>query len=309
MPFRPPTSELPDKQWQKPLFLTITVHVCFVLFGLFAPNFLHFQRKIPEVYTVNLFSVEDLGGPAPAAAPSKAATTAPQAEPSPPVAVPEPTKPTTPPQKTPPAPEPPAVAKDAISLKPIKTKEKADVDKVKLLRDKLLAEDNAKKARDAAEKAKADADKKAKSAVDLIKQNLKASQQLAAGKAAAGTGTGSTASTQAGSGTGNGAGGSGIMVDENLRRYLLAVNNQIHEHWALPDLQNWKDNIEAIVIIRVRRDGVIVESSFKKKSDNIFFNQFVEKTLKLSSPLPPFPIGINQSEMEIGLKFRPGEVL
>ena len=303
MPFRPPTSELPDKQWQKPLFLTITVHVCFVLFGLFAPNFLHFQRKIPEVYTVNLFSVEDLGGPAPAAAPSKTATTAPQAEPSPPVAVPEPTKPT-PPQKT-----PPAVAKDAISLKPIKTKEKADVDKVKLLRDNLLAEDNAKKARDAAEKAKADADKKAKSAVDLIKQNLKASQQLAAGKAAAGTGTGSTASTQAGSGTGSGAGGSGIMVDENLRRYLLAVNNQIHEHWALPDLQNWKDNIEAIVIIRVRRDGVIVESSFKKKSDNIFFNQFVEKTLKLSSPLPPFPIGINQSEMEIGLKFRPGEVL
>ena len=308
MPFRPPTSELPDTQWQKPLFLTITVHVCFVLFGLFAPNFLHFQRKIPEVYTVNLFSVEDLGGPAPAAAPSKAATTAPQAEPSPPVAVPEPTKPT-PPQKTPPAPEPPAVAKDAISLKPIKTKEKADVDKVKLLRDKLLAEDNAKKTRDAAEKAKADADKKAKSAVDLIKQNLKASQQLAAGKAAAGTGTGSTASTQAGSGTGSGAGGSGIMVDENLRRYLLAVNNQIHEHWALPDLQNWKENIEAIVIIRVRRDGVIVESSFKKKSDNIFFNQFVEKTLKLSSPLPPFPIGINQSEMEIGLKFRPGEVL
>ncbi len=297
VPSRLPTSELPDKQWQKSIFLTISVHVCFLLFGLLAPRFLHFQQKIPEVYTVNLFSVEDLGGPAPAA-PSKAVA-APQAEPRQPKAAPEPAKPA-PPQKTQPAPEPPAVAKDAISLKPIKTKEKADVDKVKMLRDKLLAENNEKRAKDAAEKARADADKKAKSAVDSLKQALMAGQQLAAGKAAAGS---STAATQA-----SGGAGGGIAVDENLRRYLIAVNSQIQEHWVLPDLQNWKENVEAIVIIRVRRDGVVIESSFKKKSDNVFFNQFVEKTLKLSSPLPPFPIGINQSEMEIGLKFRPGEV-
>lgn len=300
MPYRPPTSELPDKQWQKPLFFTITVHVCFLLFGFFAPNFLHFQQKIPEVYTVNLFSVDDLGGPAPAA-PSKAAV-APRAAPPQPKAAPEPPKPV-PPQKTQPVPEPVAVAKDAISLKPIKTKEKADIDKVKKLRDILLAENQEKQAKDAAEKARADADKKAKDAVDRLKQALGAGQQAAAGRAAA-----SAAATQAGSGTGSGAGGGGVMVDENLRRYLMAVNSQIQEHWVLPDLQNWKANVEAIVIIRVRRDGAVVETTFKKKSDNIFFNQFVEKTLKLSAPLPPFPIGINQSEMEIGLKFRPGEV-
>jgi outer membrane biosynthesis protein TonB len=298
LPFYLPTSDLPDKQWHRPFFLTVGVHVCLLLFGYFAPNLLHFQRKIPEVYTVNLFSVQDLGGPPPA--PAHKAAVAPQ-----PQAPPEPVKPT-PPQKTQPAPEPPAVAKDAISLKPIKTKEKTDIDKVKLLRDKLLAENNEKIAKDAVEKARADADKKAKGAVDSLKQALMAGQQLAAAKAAAGS---ATSATQAGSGTGSGTGGSGIMVDENLRRYLLAVNNQIHEHWALPDLQNWKPNVEAVVIIRVRRDGVIVESSFKKKSDNIFFNQLVEKTLKLSSPLPPFPIGINLSEMEIGLKFRPGEIL
>jgi colicin import membrane protein len=293
-----PTSELPDKQWQKSLFLTIAVHVFFLLFGMLAPRFFHFQQKIPEVYTVNLFSATDLGGPPPAAS-SKAP--APQAEAAPPKAAPEPAKPT-PPQKTQPVPEPPAVAKDAVSLKPIKTKEKADVDKVKMLRDKLLAENNEKQAKEAAEKARADADKKAKGAVDSLKKALMAGQQAAAGKAAA-----STVGAQAGSGTGNGAGG-GVAVDENLRRYLIAVNSQIQEHWVLPDLQNWKENVEAIVIIRVRRDGAVIETTFKKKSDNVFFNQFVEKTLKLSSPLPPFPIGINQSEMEIGLKFRPGEV-
>lgn len=200
------------------------------------------------------------------------------------------------------------MAKDAISLKPIKTKEKADIDKVKMLRDKLLAENTEKQTKDAAEKAKADAEKKAKGAVDSLKKALMAGQQAAAGKAAASSAASSVVATaQGGSGTGSGAGG-GIAVDENLRRYLIAVNNQIQEHWVLPDLQNWKENVEAIVIIRVRRDGAVVETTFKKRSDNVFFNQFVEKTLKLSSPLPPFPIGINQSEMEIGLKFRPGEV-
>lgn len=293
MPSLLQTSAFPDKQWQKPLFLTITVHVCFLLFGYLAPRFLHFQQTIPEVYTVNLFSVEDLGMPA-RSAPSKAAAPAP-VESRAAKTEPEPIKPA-PPQKTQTAPEPPAAAKDTISLKPIKTKDKADINKVKILRDKLLAENKEKLTREAAEKARADAERKAKSAVDSLKQSLLAGQQMAAAGAA-------TASTQAGGGSGG-----GIAVDENLRRYLIAVNSQIQEHWVLPDLQNWKENIEAIVIIRVRRDGVVVESTFKKKSDNIFFNQFVEKTLKLSTPLPPFPIGINQSEMEIGLKFRPGEV-
>ena len=301
MPYRLPTSELPDKQWQKSLSLTIAVHVGFVLFGLFAPRLLHFQRKIPEVYTVNLFSVEDLGGPAPAA-PRKAAA-APKAEPQQSQVTPPPPAKPTPPQKTQPVPEPPAVAKDAISLKPIKTKEKADIDKVKMLQNKLLAENAEKQAKDAAEKARADADKKAKGAVDSLKKALMAGQQSAAGAAGASLGV----ANQAGTGSGSGSSG-GIAVDENLRRYLMAVNSQIQEHWVLPDLQNWKSNVEAIVIIRIRRDGVVVESTFKKKSDNVFFNQFVEKTLKLSSPLPPFPIGINQSEMEIGLKFKPGEV-
>jgi outer membrane biosynthesis protein TonB len=301
VPLPLPTSKLPDKQWQKSLLLTITIHVSFLVFGFFAPNFLNFRHKMPEVYTVNLFSVEDLGSSAPAA-PNKIVAT-PQAPIK--AAPPAPIK-LAPAQKIQPHPEPPAVAKDTISLKPIKTKEKADIDKVKMLRDKLLAENNVKQAKDTAEKALADSDKKTKGAVDSLKQSLMAGQQLAARKAAAGA---STITTQNGPGTGTGSGASGgITVDENLRRYLVAVNSKIQEHWVLPDLQSWKENIEAIVIIRVRRDGVVVESTFKKKSDNIFFNQFVEKTLKLSSPLPPFPIGMNQQEEVIGLKFRPGEI-
>jgi len=312
VPFRLPESQILGNQWQKSLFLTIAVHISLLLLSVFGPRFLHFQKKIPEVYTVNLFSVDDLGG-APAAAPAPTAeeSAAPEA-PTPSVTPPPPPVKTAPTPKAKPEPLPPPAAKDTVSLKPIKSKDKSDLDKLKKLRETLANEDKVKQAKAAelkAEMARAEAERKAKSAVSSLKQALMAGQQAAtAGKAASGHGSGNgQAKTGAGAGAGSGGGG-GIMVDENLRRYLIAVNQQIQEHWILPDTQNWKANTEAIVIIRVRRDGTIVENSFKKKSDNLFFNQFVEKTLKLSSPLPPFPIGLNQPEMEIGLKFRPGEV-
>lgn len=101
----------------------------------------------------------------------------------------------------------------------------------------------------------------------------------------------------------------GNEIDENLRRYLIAVNNHIQEHWVLPDSQKWDKNLEAIIIIRVRSDGEVTESSFKKRSDNVLFDHFIEKILKLSAPFPPFPIGINKSEMEIGLRFRPEKII
>ncbi|MGV1099019.1 TonB C-terminal domain-containing protein [Thiovibrio sp. JS02] len=314
-----PSSEDPEKQWRISMLLAIGMHLLIFLVGYFAPKFFSFRPKIQEVQTVNLFTVQDIRQSAPAAAPARKA---PAPEPKPeakkkapePVKEPEPVK-AEPVKKTEPVKAEP-VAKNTISLKPIKKKDKADIEKVKKLREKLLAEEKAKKAKADADKAKteaekakavadkarADAEAKLKSAMASLKQSLKAGQ--VAGKGGPGaTGTSATAT-----GTGPGA-GSGAMVEENLRRYLLAVNEQIQENWRLPDLQSWKDDLEAIVVIRVRRDGVVINKFFEKKSDNIYFNQFVEKTLKDSSPLPAFPVGLEDEEMEIGLKFRPGEVL
>lgn len=313
MPFRPQSITAPKSQWLKPLAFTLALHFFLLLFGFLAPRLINFQKKIPEVYTVNLFSVEDLGAPSPAASGQPAPLEA-EAAPKQVKTLDDKAQTNKAPEKlsakVKPEPALPPAPKDAVSLKPIKTKEKSDIEKLKKLQEKILtenAEKQNKAAAEKAEKARADAEQKAKTAVSSLMQAIKAGQQAAntgknpAGQAAAGP-------PQGGSGTGTGSGGGGISVDENLRRYLLAVNNQIQEHWVLPDTQNWKATVEAIVIIRVKRDGTIAESSFKKRSDNVFFNQFVEKTLKLSSPLPPFPIGLNQPEMEIGLKFRPGEV-
>lgn len=294
MSFSPLTIPDPDgRQWRISLALAVALHLLFLLAGLFAPKLFNFRQKLPEVYTVNLFSVEELGPP-PAARPGPPAPPAPAEK----TAVTE-----TPPAPPPPAPRPEPAVSEAVSLQPVKKKE--DLDRVRKLRDRFLAEEKAKKARaeaeqarEAAEKASAEAEQAARDAarqaVRGLGQSLKAEQQLAAGRI--GVAGGAT-----------GSGGGERSTAEGI--YLFgAVKPHIQERWRLPDLQNWKNTLEAVAVIRVRRDGVVIRSFFEKKSDNIYFNQFVEKTLRESSPLPPFPVGLDRDELEIGLKFTPGGV-
>ncbi|MEJ2270414.1 MAG: energy transducer TonB [Desulfobulbaceae bacterium] len=76
----------------------------------------------------------------------------------------------------------------------------------------------------------------------------------------------------------------------------------------MPDLQNWDNSLEAVLIIKIRRDGTVTDTFFERKSDNIYFNQFVLKALKDAAPLPPFPDQLQENSFEIGLRFKPGEL-
>ena len=258
--------------------LALGAHLLLVVFTLVSPYLFQFNRKLPEVYTVNLFTVEEIDAPQ-------------LARPAQPLIKPKKSKikkrmPIKAPSPPPPAATPKASTRKAISTRPIKRKNKSDLESLKHLRNKLKAENKAKKARELA-------DKRAKDALESLKQAMKAEESS---KDVIDTPPPPPRS------------GSGVTVDENTRRYLVAVNNQVQEHWVLPDLQSWDDNLQAIIIINVRRDGVVIKNYFESKSENIYFNQFVKKAINDASPLPPFPIGINKQEMEIGLRFRPGEI-
>ena len=93
-----------------------------------------------------------------------------------------------------------------------------------------------------------------------------------------------------------------------MKQYLSAVYQKIHDHWVLPDLQNWDNALEAILSITIKRDGTVTDSYFESKSANIYFNQFVLKAVKDASPLPPFPSQLKEDTFEIGLRFKPGEL-
>ncbi len=89
------------------------------------------------------------------------------------------------------------------------------------------------------------------------------------------------------------------------RLYYSEVWKAIQNQWALPvELLN-KKNLEAIVIIKVRRDGEIVSMRFEKKSGNPVFDESVWKAIKKANPLPPFPKIYSPPYEEFGIRFRP----
>lgn len=91
--------------------------------------------------------------------------------------------------------------------------------------------------------------------------------------------------------------------------YWANVAQHIQSFWSLPDLQNWDEQLTAVMVIIVRRNGTLIKKYFEKKSNNFYFNQFVEKTLLESLPLPAFPPDLKENEIEIGLVFHPAGLI
>jgi colicin import membrane protein len=98
-------------------------------------------------------------------------------------------------------------------------------------------------------------------------------------------------------------------LTETQKAYLISVHTHILNNWVLPDLQNWDKELEAVVVLKIDRQGKIIKSFFEKKTGNAYFNKFVEKAIKESDPLPPLPKDFQEDGMELGLRFRPGEIL
>jgi len=190
-----------------------------------------------------------------------------------------------------------------ISLNPVKqkikvgkTKAETDLEKAKLSRVVQRL------------KTKAEADRAASDAVSKLADSLKAyaPAPTTSGPAAKPL-TGQSGSTTK-TATVSGPKGTGLEPDFYMKQYLSAVYQKIHDHWILPDLQNWDNALEAILSIIIRKDGTVENSYFEKKSDNIYFNQFVLKAVKEASPLPPFPDQLEEETLEVGLRFKPGEL-
>ena len=285
--------------WRKPFNISIGLHVIVMALAMLAPSLFDRQPRLPEIYTVNLFTATEVAEPEARASAKPAAR---QLEPEtkkPAVSI-QPSKPEVAPAvKT-------SIAKP-ISLQPLKekvklgkTKEEEELDKAKLSQvvQRLKTSAAQKETREAADEA-------AKDAVSKLADALKTSPAITTGTAAKAAGQSASTTQSAGI---SGPRGTGIEPDFYMKQYLSTVYQKIHEHWVLPDLQNWNNSLEAVLVITIRRDGVVTNSFFERKSDNIYFNQFVLKALKDASPLPPFPGQLKENTLEIGLRFKPGEL-
>jgi colicin import membrane protein len=287
-----------SSEWRKPLNVSIGLHIIIVVLAMLAPVLFKQQPRFPEIYTVNLFTAIEVAETSPSPAETSAAKpVVRQIEPEakkPAVSI-QPVKPeVSPAVKT-------TITKP-VSLKPIKQKIKVGKTKEEEALDKAKLSQMVQRI-----KAKAEAGQAAKDAVSKLADSLKTHTPGPTPGPSEKTTTAQTGSTTKTAGV-SGPKGTGIEPDFYMKQYLSAVYQKIHDHWVLPDLQNWDNALEAVLIIIIRKDGFVTDSFFERKTDNIYFNQFVLKALKEASPLPPFPDQLDKSTLEIGLRFKPGEL-
>jgi colicin import membrane protein len=94
----------------------------------------------------------------------------------------------------------------------------------------------------------------------------------------------------------NAARGEGVGQGEAT--YIDRITGEIHEEWQWPDYM--KKDLEAIISIKIQRDGTIAQVRFEKKSGDRLFDRAALQAIAKASPVTPPPY-----EMEIGLRFYP----
>ncbi len=290
-----------DDQWKTPFSLAIGLHILVLVLSLLPASLFYQRPDIEEVVTINLFTVEELKQPKPT--PKKA---------PPPQPKPEPVKPreiTPPPpvvkpvtsiaQEPPPAPAPPA---KVVSLRPRKIKKKivppeeikpkiSDNKRLKAL-ERIQARVNQQKE---IEKAKHDL-ASLRNSIHTTKPAPQPTPQPVSHTPEPSSSKSSPSARST---------GSAELMDKALKRYYIAISRKIHDHWVLPEMQNWDNSLEALIVIVVNRNGKINKSFFEKESENSYFNQFVEKTINDAAPMPHFPADLKKTQLEIGLRFHP----
>lgn len=302
--------------WKIPLNLAILFHILVISSAIIVPKFLEKKIIIPEFLTVDLVTVA-APLPPPVAEPAKQRPAPPVKTAKPAASKPKPkivkaklTAPIAPVIAETPVPVP----VKAISIKPIKRKIKK-----KILPDTTAADARrarkalAKKHREAeqqrqllekqrqrllheAQRAKALAEAEeaaAKDAVNALKQLYRADSAA-------------ISTSRVIKPSNNRTGGNPSNIIE--RQYQAAINNQLNEHWSSPITNALNSDLSARVVITIAKNGTIIDVQFENRSGDRVFDQFVNRAIQESNPLPPIPAAMHVQQYHIGSRFRPGKI-
>lgn len=268
----------------QPVLFALVVHIAAFSLSAGLPKLLDRKPILDEVVTVNLVSLPETSGPPPQQAPAKNETMEPAPVIKPEAAVKIPIEPKAPVVE-------PLKEVKPVSLKPIKRKVRR-TDPEKLAREeaerrreqerlKALAE-----AKREEERARLAAEEARSALAEMIRQ--KGVQQSAASSRR------SSGNRQVSS-----------IVEQN---YYAALYDRVQQFWVLPEMKQWNPTLETRLVATILRDGTIARTVVEKRSGDPFFDQYAMKTLQKAVPLPRFPKLMTQKSIEIGFRFRPGEL-
>ena len=289
--------ESADRWWVLALNLAVGVHIAVFAGALYLPGMIRPRPLLDEVVTVDLVSLPEPAAPAPAR--PKVVQKAAPAPPSRPL---EP-KPSPEPARVAVAPEPEVVPEPAaparpISIRPLKRK-------VRKARDTRLAEEKEQQRLIRERKQRELARQKALARAREEERKAEAARRRAVAELAALIRT----SDAVGPATSRRSSSGGRQVRSIVfKQYLAALYDRVHAYWVLPEMRRWDPDLEAVVVLTIRRDGTVVHTSIEKRSRDPFFDQFVMKTIQSASPMPRFSKLMPQDTIEVGLRFRPGKL-
>lgn len=196
-----------------------------------------------------------------------------------------------------PNPAMPATPKNEVKVKELKHE-----NKMALKKDKKMKEKPAVVKKTSAIESNKMADEEMEKAVGKIRQDILAKNQ--ADISASGgrkEGIGANISNPAGSAQGT--------MDLKFQIYYSVVWSKINDSWVLPEnMTSGKKNLEAIIAIRIRKDGEIVKVWTEKSSGNTFFDQSALRAIAKTNPLPPIPEGYGEEFFELGIRFSPSKL-
>jgi len=121
---------------------------------------------------------------------------------------------------------------------------------------------------------------------------------------------GSTQGISGRGGWGAGVAASGEALSLARSAYYTEVWDRIRREWAFPrELATKKGNLSATIVIKIRRDGKILDAKFEKRSGDKVFDESVWRAIWKADPLPPFPQIYSAQVDELGIRFRLAELL
>ena len=265
-----------DQALKKPLFFSVGLHLAIALI-VFMPTSLFHQSPPPIVYSVQLI---DLSDPLPA---PKLQPVAPPEQVAPKIIPKEPAVSTKPILSTRNIPKTPSEIK---ILRPRKIKrdlrkDKPPIDQSMVFaalermrkQEQILAKQELELAEEEVKKANDDALQALRSSI-LSRQpdpyDASSVTQNQQGSPASGLQQGQRANTI-------------------LSQYTATMGQHIGEFWRLPEGQKWATNLNTIVIVKIKDDGIVISSKIDVASKSKQFDRFVIETIEKASPLPPIP--------------------
>jgi outer membrane biosynthesis protein TonB len=86
--------------------------------------------------------------------------------------------------------------------------------------------------------------------------------------------------------------------------YLLLVRNRVSQAWSPPTgLVTRGQPVRAVVYFRIHRDGEVSATRLESVSGVEFFDHSALRSVMLSAPMPPLPLGYAGSELGVHFGF------